>query len=77
MDAVVDSIELVKLEEALVARLVEVEGASTDIVVSWPLTVVAINPTEGIEVALVVPTQCELCYNWIQSWEDAIYPPAA
>lgn len=55
VDGAGDSIELVELEEVLVAKLVDIVGASTDTVVSWPLTVVAINPTEGIDVVLVVP----------------------
>ena len=55
VDGAGDAIELVELEEVLVAKLVEVVGASTETVVSWPLTVVAINPSERIEVVLVVP----------------------
>jgi hypothetical protein len=55
VDVAADSIELVKFEDVLVVKLVEVVGASTDTVVSLPLTVVAINATEGIELVLVVP----------------------
>ena len=55
VDVVSDSIELVELEDVLVVKLAEVVGALTDTVVSWPLTVVAINAADGIEVVLVVP----------------------
>ena len=55
VEAAADTIELVELEDVLVVKLVEVVGASTDMVVSWPLIVVATNAAEGIEVVLAVP----------------------
>lgn len=57
VDAAADCIELVKLEDMLVARFTEVVGAATDTVVIWPLMVVATNATEGIELVLVVSSR--------------------
>ena len=57
VDAAADCIELVKLEDMLVARFTEVVGAATDKVVIWPLMVVATNATEGIELVLVVSSR--------------------